>query len=242
MPEDPSIGVDERPLDDAALEALAAAHATPPPPRLRGRILAAARREQERERRMRRLASRWRVVGAVAAGLVVVLGGLLGREAYNAGRLAWDLTALRQTNTELSARVDRQERTLAGLREAVAAQAEVLRVLAAPRTLSAALAPKAGAAGGGRVLVDAASGETAVVLSGMTVPGEGKTYELWAIRGDQPPEPAGLFAVGAGGAIAARGARVDDPGAVTAFAVSIEPAGGSPTPTGPIVLVGAVTG
>lgn len=35
--------------------------------------------------------------------------------------------------------------------------------------------------------------------------------------------------------------RVPNPEQVTAFAVSIEPTGGPSTPTGPVVLVGAVT-
>src|SRR5207253_135478 len=105
-----------------------------------------------------------------------------------------------------------------------AAQAEVRRVIGAPRTLSASLAPKEGIAGSARVLVDAASGESVIVVSGLAPAPEGKTYELWALRGDRPPEPAGLFAVGTEGSIARRSARVERPGEVTAFAVSIEPA------------------
>src|SRR5437660_1278980 len=111
-----------------------------------------------------------------------------------------------------------------------------------PRTLSASLAPKEGVAGSGRVLVDAASGESVVVVSGLASAPEGKIYELWALRGDRPPEPVGLFAVGPEGSLARRAARVERPAEVTAFAVSIEPTAGSQAPTGPIVLVGAVAG
>ena len=115
-------------------------------------------------------------------------------------------------------------------------------MIGAPRTLSASLAPKEGVAGSARVLVDAASGESVIVVSGLAPAPEGKTYELWALRGDRPPEPAGLFAVGTEGSIARRSARLERPGEVTAFAVSIEPAAGSPAPTGPIVLVGTIAG
>ena len=45
------------------------------------------------------------------------------------------------SSKELSSRLDEQGRTLASLREAVAAQAQVLRVLAGPHTLTANLAP-----------------------------------------------------------------------------------------------------
>ena len=51
-----------------------------------------------------------------------------------------------------------------------------------------------------------------------------------------------MFAVGPEGSLARRAARVERPGDVTAFAVSVEPAAGSPSPTGPIVLVGTVAG
>ena len=67
-------------------------------------------------------------------------------------------------------------------------------------------------------------------------------YELWAIRGQNPPEPAGLLAVVSEQAVATKVATVERPGEVTAFAVSVEPTGGSTSPTGPIVLVGPVTG
>lgn len=239
MPEDRNIGVDERALDDAALEALAAAYATPPPPGVRARVLAAARREGPG--RDRSAFVRWRIAGAAAAGLVLALGGLLAREARRAGTQATALTSLARDNQELAARLAEQERTLVGLRDSLAAQAQVLRVLGGPRTLTATLTPTAeGGQGSGRVLVDATSGEAAVVFAGLGPAPAGKIYELWAIRGAGAPEPAGLFATVAGGPLAARAERVERPAEVTAFAVSIEPAGGSKSPTGPIVLAGAV--
>jgi anti-sigma-K factor RskA len=238
--EDPSIGVDERSLDDAALEALATAHATAPPPRLRARLLRAARQDVERGRDVRRALVRWRIAGAVAATLALVLGGLLAGESERAARRQDELAALARGNAELAARLEEQGRTLAGLREALAAQASVLQVLAGPRTITATLAPPQGGRGSGRVVVDPATGEAAVVLAGLDALPAGRVYELWAIRGERAPEPAGLLPAAA--PIATRGTRLERPGEVTAFAVSVEPAGGSPTPTGPIVLVGPVAG
>jgi anti-sigma-K factor RskA len=89
------------------------------------------------------------------------------------------------------------------------------------------------------VVVDPASGEAALVVAGLAELAPGQVYELWALRGPEPPEPAGLFAVAAT-AKTVRVPRVRDAAAVTAFAVSIEPEGGSRQPTGPIVLVGKV--
>jgi anti-sigma-K factor RskA len=241
MPEDPTIGVDERSLDDAALEALAVAHATPPSPALRRRVIEAARREAG-DRQAARTVTRWRRVGSVAAAAALVAGGLLALQSRLATMRHAQIEALARTNAALVTRLDEQGRTLAALHETLAVHGHVLRVLGGLRTLSAALAPAQGFAGSGRVVVDAASGEAAVVVSGVGPAGAGRVYELWAIRGDRPPEPAGLFSVGAERAAAVRAERLERPAEVTAFAVSIEPEGGSASPTGPIVLLGAVAG
>jgi anti-sigma-K factor RskA len=62
----------------------------------------------------------------------------------------------------------------------------------------------------------------------------GKTYELWTIAGGKPA-PAGVFDVDASGQVTHRVAPAPAT-PVEIFAVSIEPAGGVPAPTGPIVL------
>ena len=71
-----------------------------------------------------------------------------------------------------------------------------------------------------------------------------RTGELWAVRGEAAPEPAGLLTRIGPDLVMARMTTLPRPHEVTAFAVSIEPAGGSPkpTPTGPVVLAGAVQG
>ena len=98
MRDDEPIGVDERELDDAALEALAEAHAATPPSRLRARLLGTVSAERETVRARRSL-TRWRVVGSIAAGLLVVTSWLLVRErARSEGQLA----ALTQQATQLS--------------------------------------------------------------------------------------------------------------------------------------------
>lgn len=241
MAEDPTIGVDERALDDAALEALATAHATLPPAGLRSRVLEEARRGGVLESTGRSV-RRWRVVGSLAAVLALAFGTLLVRSAHHASRQGAEYAALIGTNRDLQLRLDEQERMLVGLRASLAAQAQVLRVMGGPRTVEAMLAPSEGMRGRGRVMVDATSGETAIVIAEMAPAGQERVYELWAIRGERPPEPAGVFTVGEEGSVATVGARIARPAEVTTFAVSIEPIGGSKTPTGPIVLVGQVSG
>jgi anti-sigma-K factor RskA len=65
-----------------------------------------------------------------------------------------------------------------------------------------------------------------------------QSYELWAFVGDQPV-PAGTFDARADGATVIPISRQESLGEVPVkFAVSVEPKGGVPQPTGAIVLVG----
>lgn len=232
---------DDGMLDDLALEALAEAYAEPAPPSLRGRLLAAVASERERHVAARRVRRAW-LVGAVAAAVAFVLAGVLARALRESDAREGEIVALTEQNRLLSARIDEQGRTLAGLRETLDAQTQVLRLVGGPRVLSASLAPQGEGAATGRVLLDAASGNAALVLSGLSPAPPGKTYELWAIRGKKPPEPAGLVTVDAERGAAFSIPTLDAPKQVTAFAVSIEPRGGSSAPTGPIVLAGSVAG
>jgi len=83
--------------------------------------------------------------------------------------------------------------------------------------------------------------EEGLVLASALAPQEGKDYQLWLIRGDRkisagllPSDKTGLPTL----------ARISHDllagGVPDAFAITIEPAGGMPQPTGPIVLVGKV--
>jgi anti-sigma-K factor RskA len=241
MSDERPIGVEERDLDDFALEALADAYATPPPSGLRERVLGTVREERV-VAAAQRATTRWRVVGALAATLALVFGGLLARErGVGEERLA-ALRAAETTAAELTAQLETQGKTLVGLREALATQVQVLRVMGGPRTLSASLAPTEGHGGAGRIHVDPSTGDGAVVLAGVGTLPAGKVYELWAIRGAQAPEPAGLLQAVGDDVVVARVSGVPHPNEVTAFAVSVEPSGGSKSPTGPVVLAGAVQG
>ena len=246
MRDDETIDVTEPVLDDAVLEALAELHAEPPPPRLAARVLAAAAADASL-RHSRATLRRWRVVGALAASVALALGAWLTATQRMAAADHAELTrariaqdALARDNAALTARLEMQARQLAALQDSVAAQAGVLRILAAPRPRVATLEAKLDVPAHGRVLVDQASGTAAALLAGLDPALAGKAYELWTIRGSEPPEPAGLLTVGPDGTGWARVEKLARPSDVTAFAVSIEPAGGSPSPTGPIVLVGAV--
>lgn len=105
------------------------------------------------------------------------------------------------------------------------------------RVLVAALTPERGR-GALTVAYEPGSGRLTVTPAGFDP--DGRTPELWVIPGDGKPRSLGVI-----GADAARVLRVaDDRRALiqsgVTFAVSLEPAGGSPTgaPTGPVVMTG----
>jgi len=179
-------------------------------------------------------------VGAIAATVVLMLGGLLGRSMQRLAATGEQLAALSNDFATLEGQLAAERRRLVSLQAAVDTQARFLRVLDGVQLRSASLAPTEGQPGRARVLLDAESGEAAIVLAGVPVLEPGKTYELWAIRGTKAPEPAGLLAVADATGAALHVAPIKAPAEVTAFAISIEPAGGSPSPTGPVVLVGGV--
>ena len=88
----------------------------------------------------------------------------------------------------------------------------------------------------GRLIVDAES-RRAVFLAGQLPPLEaGRVYQLWSLKDGQPAS-AGVFETVAGGTAIH---VVEDVPETTpdAWAVTIEPEGGVPAPTGPMVLQG----
>jgi anti-sigma-K factor RskA len=170
------------------------------------------------------------VAGAVAAGLAAFFtaGFVASRYEAQVGRMAREMSALR-------ARLQAQE---TALRAELAAANRVGELLQdpAPRVIAlrgAGPTPEAG----GRLVWHASEGGHLYVTRLTPLP-PGKTYELWTISGSTP-RPAGLFTVDDTGAGMVRVKPVPEGRPVDVFAVTIEPAGGVPAPTGPIVLASA---
>ncbi len=178
----------------ATTEALAVAASGPAPsPDLRGRILASAREERQ-------------VVVPIESGRrrpwVPVLGAAAAVAAVVA--LAVGLWA-----TQLSGDLDEARLALERERQAAA-------VLADPGARSVALET-----GEGRLVVNDA-GNAVLVVDGLDPAPQGKTYELWIIRGDDAAA-AGLFPGRDGVDVVGLDGTVDT-GAVVA--VTLEEAGG----------------
>ena len=81
------------------------------------------------------------------------------------------------------------------------------------------------------------SGEGHIFVSNLPAPPEGKMYAVWTIAQNSPPRYVGAVttdATGQGG-LHITAPRGDKP--VEVFAVTLEPAGTTAAPTGPMVLV-----
>jgi anti-sigma-K factor RskA len=188
-----------------------------PPPRMREQVLARAAATPQvpaadRRRSVPSPVTRWRRI-AVAAAAVGVLGF---------GAAATSYAALEQ---------QRDEAQIA----AAAAQQRTQRVRAVMTAPGAALR-SGDLSGGGRVgVVVSDARDTAVVMvTGAPPPGPDRVYQLWLIPvGSVTPVSAGLLPAGQTPLELIQGVRT---GAV--FAISLEPAGGSPVPsTTPLVAI-----
>lgn len=103
---------------------------------------------------------------------------------------------------------------------AAAARGETLRAAAADDGIAAS------------ILLDPASGAAFAVLEGLPAPGPGRTYQAWLI-GSAGPRSAGLIR-----AAGAYWLELGPGGQPAAFALTSEPAGGSPAPTSePLIIV-----
>ena len=170
--------------------------------------------------------TRWVVGTAAAAVAAAAFTGGLVASRYEA-RLGMIARETAQAREQLG-------REQARLREEASQARAIAELLRDPATRVVALngLPAAPAASARVVWHEKAGGR--LYVTGLPPAPAGKTYELWTIAG-ATPRPAGTFDVDPNGSAAHPVAPVDD-GPVKVFAVTLEPAGGVPAPTGPMVL------
>ena len=175
--------------------------------------------------------------GTLAASLLAVVLSL----AALSGRLVQEPPTQTAGETD-RLRVERLEDELArASAEVRALRAQVERLTLAVRTLGApagrsyVLAGLGGAAeAGGATFVDPDSGRATFTAFGLPPAPAGKTYQLWWIADGQPVS-AGVFEVDEAGTGGLTLDQVPEQ-PVDLWAVTVEPAGGVPQPTGEMVL------
>jgi anti-sigma-K factor RskA len=223
---------------DAQLVGLALAQSVDmvdPPPQLRSRVLAAATATSQLDGGATRVSRGtsmlpWWLTAAASIAAVV-----FGLQWWNAERkLEVAESALQSARQELATATSQ----MAGARNAADRAQEQLDILAARDVVLVNLAGQAPApSASGRVYWSPSRGLAFAATDLPPLP-EGRVYQLWLVT-DGAPISAALITPDSNGA-----ARALVPGVGTigpkAFAVTIEPAGGVPAPTGAMFLLGAL--
>lgn len=196
---------------------------------------AGARRAPERQQAPRRPRSFVAPLAAVAAGLALVLsiGSLLAvlRQQRDTR------SALETASTQLDARLVAESQRLEALAQRVGTFEQTLQAapVSGPREWALAGEASFGAAEA-RVVVDAAGQQVLLLASQLPPLPPGRTYQLWVIVSGAP-ESLGVFEPDRDGRVVFVESKPLAFGSGAQVAVSVEPAGGVPQPTGPIVLM-----
>jgi anti-sigma-K factor RskA len=176
----------------------------------------------------------WKMAAAAAALLALALWGLLGQV-----RMEREVQRLESDRERLRRQVEVLSRQVGTMRTEVLQAKQDLQVLAGPGVQAVTLAglgPTPDAKG--RTYLNPSTRDALFYAFDLPALPEDKTYELWYIA-DGKPVAAGTFAVDPRGAASLRVERVADVGKIQAWAVTVEPRGGVPQPTGAMVLKGA---
>ena len=169
------------------------------------------------------------LASAAAAAAVVFaslrVSGTLEHERLLRHQVELDLA---RAQTERAAAVGERER-LTELIETVGAPAARAVVLAGAEGVPSAR---------GRAFVEPVGQRIVLLVYDLPPPPPGRTYQLWTIEAGKPAS-AGIFATSAAGNARHAIATADKLGDALVLAVTVEPAGGVPQPTGPIVMAQA---
>jgi anti-sigma-K factor RskA len=174
----------------------------------------------------------------LAAAASLILAAYLGVDGVRVrNELALVRTELREARAEAAATAIR----LTALQQASDRSQSAFAVLVAPDVARIDLAAQPGQAPGanGRAFWSRTRG---MVFSATALPPPppGRTYQVWVVTKNPAPISAGLVEPDKDGRVNAVFATPADIAQPVAVAVTIEPAGGVPAPTGPKVLVGMV--
>jgi hypothetical protein len=173
---------------------------------------------------------------AVAASLI--LAAYLGVDGI---RLRNELAALTRDLQQARAEAAANGIRLAALQQSSDRSQSAFAVLVAPDVARIDLAGQPGAAPNAtaRAFWSRTRGMVFSAAS-LPAPPPGSTYQVWVVTSAPAPLSAGLIEPDANGRVNAVFATPPDIPQPVAVAVTLEPAGGVPAPTGPKVLVGLV--
>jgi len=213
-----------REAEDALARAMLSTPPQAPPAEAREALVRRVGRARGADRRS------WLTWAAATAVVAAAAAGFTGtwvavRYEARLGQMARETAAVKE----------RLARNEASLREQAALYRGAVELLRDPATRVVDLRAQgpAPAASGRMIWNDVGGGH--LFVAGLAPTPPGKTYALWTIVGGTP-RPAGLFDVDAAGRGTLRIAPASTGAAARVFVVTVEPEGGVPAPTGPIVL------
>ncbi len=163
-------------------------------------------------------------IGAIAASIIALL---LAISLYNTTRSESNKSAqiaeLNQKVSEVQAQLERERQE----RELLASPASFVKALDGTNEIPNARA---------RFVFDPKTGRSLLYVEGLPAPPKGKAYQIWFISDPKHPAPGKTFETDQSG----RGVLRDDISTQNLkagiFAITLEPIGGSPAPTGSILL------
>ena len=193
-----------------------------PPPQLRKRLLRAIAREQRATVAVPKRSAWWLLVPYAVSATLIVLAAFLWNES-------------RSLNQTL-AKLEKQHSEMEGqLRQAQ----DLINTLTSPASKHITLAPvKAQPQPQGKAYYLSDSGHLIFLANNLAPLPPNKVYELWLIPSTGSPIPAGLFQPDSRGTATIVNPPLPTGVEAKAFAITIEPAGGSPAPTSQPIMVG----
>ncbi len=204
-----------------------------PSAHVRARLLREVKHEAALARPL--AAARW-WPGLVAAALafLVLWGGYRMRELERrVGSFERERAVLRSQVEQAVSQLEHTERRVVRL-------ATAMQLVNAPDTRLVRLARlELGAEprGSGAAFVHGGARAAIFYAYNLAPPAEGRDYQLWYI-GAAGPESAGVFELDSNGNALVSVADLPDVASIQTWAVTVEPKGGVPQPTGPMILAG----
>jgi anti-sigma-K factor RskA len=147
----------------------------------------------------------------------------------------------RQQIESLRTQVARHDEQLGTLETSIESSGKTLRMLESPSVqVVSAEGTEAQPRALARVFMDRSRGTLLLYTAGLKPLPPDKTYELWLINDQKRAIPSGTFNVNREGEASLERMVPSDAGRIALLAVTAEPAGGVPQPTGAIQLKGAI--
>lgn len=178
----------------------------------------------------------WLPFGVTAVFLIMVIGFSI----YVSNLMG----TIEQQNTNLVT-VQREKQQLATqlveLKDELTRKEELLKVISSKRIEVTFMGgQKINPVGYGKIIWDPEKGTAILQVSNLPAVPKDKDYQLWVIK-DKKPISAGVFAVrdSAPSFFKIENLAVTNPKEIAAFAVTLEPKGGVPAPTGDMYILGS---